>query len=362
MQQGVHIQRTNAEALAAAEAALAAALNRQQANHSDDEDSGSSMDEGAGGLRRRGTRVTATITPDMDWSGLPTLNLDDIESIYPWVRSFEEITAAQGCTSTQRLHFFRRLPHAVTGCKVALRPFIEPIQQKSYKKLRNAMLVHFGHIEPVTGLLLTFMGKKSAMKSSAEWVLQAKITHEELRIAAEAHALPSQANIEVHLLQAVIEAYSGVARHRLTQRLWARKDSPTLMQQMLTALPAWEHDALAVCAAAAPYKPPQRPRPPRQRPQFGGRTPQQHGPWKQQQHNSGQHQQHQQMAQQQQQMVQQTKRVDRGQRTQPCNYCGANPACQKGTCPAASTTCTRCLKKGHFSRVCRSPDAVVVKT
>ena len=37
-----------------------------------------------------------------------------------------------------------------------------------------------------------------------------------------------------------------------------------------------------------------------------------------------------------------------------CYFCGRKPSHDRSTCPARNSTCSKCRKKGHFARVCRS--------
>ena len=309
--------------------------------------------------RRPTTQVSQV--PAMNWTGLPTLDFNDQDTVYPYMRVFETIVLAQNCDANLKLVHFLGLPNSVTGCVDAITDDMRAIRDRTYKKCRNNILVTHGPLSPVVYLIMKLSQKRANCKSTAEWVLRTKETWSELRIAAEAHNLTDQKQIEIDLLTVVCDAYSGQTRHRLHSRLKAKKDVKTLYTDMLTNLPPWETDHVmtaATCAAAPAYKASNKSRY-NKRGGTGNNSSNQNNNLKQR--NGATSYNGNNRRDISKPTVNNFKRVDRPfkQEATNCRYCGATPPCQRGTCPASNQECTKCGRKGHFTAVCRATTALI---
>ena len=278
--------------------------------------------------------------PEIKWDDMPRLNFDDLTTVYPWLRSFETKTLAKNCSERQKLDFLKSLPGAVDGCLPQVEPFMK--LNPTYTELRDLILNSFGYVHPVASMTSALSKKAAAIKNTPDWKAAIRKTEAEMILAFDAGVTSVAAQERQQILAAVaIDVFSGESHTRLAGKMRSNAQSEKLLATMLNALPKWERniltDDLPHQAAAQTYRPTNRQRAPKRGSNaFASRKPRVAAAF-----------------------IRDIKRTD-GPSPPPsmCRQCGTNHA--RDQCPARTATCSKCARKGHFSSVCRSGNAVVL--
>ena len=267
---------------------------------------------------------------DPKWEPLPTLNLLEMNTVYPWIRCFETVVMIPNVTDEQRVEFFRTFPKALPSTMNDAAQHINACAQ-DYISIRTAFLREYGYIDPVTALLSNLLLQLPGIKSSTQWIQAMNQTRMEIRIA---HTTMGTEYTDWPILTAGISAYSIARQQRLHTVLKEKRANPRVYDLITGAFPkSWEtpitHSLEApLMSAVERYNPttsaargkrPQRPQRPQRAPQTVAKRPK----------NGGQ------------------------ERCKNCGTLGCHPS--KPTCNAKGIECENCKRVGHFKQFCMSP-------
>jgi len=298
-------------------------------------------------------QVEVTSVPSLDWSGLPTLNLDMKETIVPWFVSFEALMRANTVSERQQRTHLANLPNSVSGCISAITPLL--LTTTTYLELRNEIATQFGYLDNVLALFIAFKEASASIRSTAQWNAVTKIYYTYLQFIMDVQGEIVDRRLNINFAQTYIMGFKPILRERMFQKLKDKRNHPDVVKIICNMAPAWDSkgyedvELLPITAAATVYRNSNHQRSgkrgnnsQRQRPRISStnRAPL----------NTA--------------VIRGTKRVDKPQQQQkgPCRNCGATKRCPRANCPARGKTCSKCGKKNHLSNWCRSSNALQPST
>ena len=156
--------------------------------------------------RRRNKELSVKIPIEPKWTTLPRLDVQNMSTLYPWVREFETLTLKATITDEMRKDFFEQFPDTPPGTAQDFRGILaqSTVDISKYVPIRNYFLDYYGPHNPTAMLLAELAMKVGSVKSTTEWRQLLNACRLELRIAAEVEGIQHS---DSALIATAISAY-----------------------------------------------------------------------------------------------------------------------------------------------------------